>query len=84
MSNPPGLSAIESRVAALEQWKNAQTTAQAVDGERRKYMETRFNELEKRLDRIDGHISKVVWIVISAIGMGFMAFVVSGGLNVIR
>lgn len=60
------ISAVEKRVSALE-------IISAVETER-------FNSLINRLDRIDGHIGKLVWLVIAAILGAFMSFVIKGGL----
>lgn len=42
----------------------------------------RHENILKRLDRIDGHISKLVWLIITAIIGAFMAFLVRGGFHV--
>ena len=65
------LSALEALVAQIE-------TDRAVSEEKRKFIEARFNEVGRRLDRIDGHISRLVWLIIAAILGGFMSFVMQG------
>ena len=35
-----------------------------------------------RLDKIDGHVSKLVWLVIGTILTGFVTFAMSGGLKI--
>lgn len=89
---------LERRIENLETWKDKAiepwrervddrfgeiSTAREVDKERRRHMDAQFNRLEGRLDKIDGHIAKLVWLVIGAIVTGFMAFVIGGGLNAI-
>lgn len=59
---------LEERVSKLE-------VKSAVDHER-------HSTIVKRLDRIDGHISKLVWLIIAAIIGAFMTFIIGGGLNV--
>lgn len=66
--NPEWQRDIERRLTTLER-------DHAVDGER-------YRNIEKRLDRIDGHIAKLVWLIIAAIVGGLMAFIMQGGLNV--
>lgn len=62
------LDGLDRRVIRLE-------TAEAVSAER-------FRNIQKALEGIQTSISKVVWIIITAIGTGVMAFVINGGLNV--
>ena len=40
----------------------------------------RHESVMRRLDKIDGHISKLVWLIIVAIVGAFMTFVINGGL----
>lgn len=42
----------------------------------------RHENILKRLDRIDGHISKLVWLIITAIIGAFMTFLIRGGFHV--
>lgn len=65
----------------VDHWRNALSTAQAVDQERRKHMDKRFDALEERMDRLDGHLTKLVWLIITSIVVAFMTFVIGGGLN---
>ena len=44
-------------------------------------VEERFRHIQTSLDRIQSSISKVVWIVVTAVIGGIMAFVIQGGLN---
>lgn len=62
------------RIAALETWRQ-QTE---VSGAR---LDERFISMDKRLNRIDTNISRLVWLLITGIGGAFIAFVVKGGLN---
>ncbi|GAA0311617.1 MULTISPECIES: hypothetical protein [Rhodovulum] len=61
------LNVLEPRVAKLE-----------VD---RAVGEERFKHIQTSLDRIQSSTSKVVWIVLTAILGGIMAFIINGGLN---
>ena len=77
---------LEGRVRELEKWRQAQTTVQAVDREKRKHMDEQFAELKVafggRFDQLDGHISKRFWLGVASSLGGMTAFVTSGGLNV--
>lgn len=68
MDSEQELSRLAERVSKLE-------INSAVDHER-------HSSIVKRLDRIDGHISKLVWLIVTAIVGAFMAFLISGGLNI--
>jgi len=68
MSTEENLRRLEERVQKLE-------TANAVDQER-------HTSIVRRLDKIDGHVSKLVWLIVTAIVGAFMAFVLKGGLIV--
>ena len=56
---------IERRVTMLEQ-RDAVNSVQ-------------YKNIEKRLDRIDGHIGKLVWLVLGVIITSIVGFVVAGG-----
>lgn len=62
------------RVDDLEQWRNQQRVDTALNTER-------YSNINKRLDKIDGHITRLVWIVIGAVLSAVLAFVMNGGLN---
>ncbi len=64
---------MEAAIATME-------TDRAVSEEKRKFMEARFNQIDRRLDKIDGHISRLVWLIIAAILGGFMSFVMQGSM----
>ncbi|MEM6587211.1 MAG: hypothetical protein AAF641_02095 [Pseudomonadota bacterium] len=66
------LNSLELSVAAIE-------TDRAVSEEKLKFVNARFDQLDRRLEKIDGHISKLVWLIIAAMVGGLMSFVLSGG-----
>lgn len=43
--------------------------------------EERFKHIQNALDRIQSSIGRVVWIILTAVIGGIMAFVMGGGLN---
>ncbi|WP_298678372.1 hypothetical protein [uncultured Lentibacter sp.] len=71
---------IEKRLTSLELSVAAMETERAVSEEKRKFMVARFNQIDTRLDKIDGHIARLVWLIIAAILGGFMSFVMQGPL----
>ena len=70
------LQKLEIRVRKLEQWTG---TFDAVNAERRAQSEADFRRVYDRLDKIDGNLSKVVWIVLAAVIGGFLTFMMQGG-----
>ena len=71
---------LDKRVSAVEAQLSAIETNRAVGDEKRKFLEARFAEFNRRLDKIDGHISRLVWLIIAAILGGFMSFVMQGNI----
>ncbi len=65
------LTKIEAAIIRLE-------TERAVNQEKQKFMEGRFNQIDTKLGRIDGHISRLVWLIIAAIVGAFMSFILQG------
>ncbi|MGV2975693.1 hypothetical protein AB1P65_09570 [Roseibium alexandrii] len=59
---------MDARVTKLE-------TDRAVEAER-------YQNIVKRLDRLDNGVSKILWIIGGAIIAGFVSFMLRGGLNV--
>ncbi|MEL7253795.1 MAG: hypothetical protein AAFZ04_06905 [Pseudomonadota bacterium] len=66
------LNSLELSVAAIE-------TDRAVSEEKLKFVNARFDQLDRRLEKIDGHISKLVWLIIAAMVGGTISFVMQGG-----
>lgn len=67
----------EGRIDRLEARVQKLEINSAVDFER-------HSAVIKRLDKIDGHISKLVWLIMAAIVGGFMTFILNGGLSYVR
>lgn len=74
---------IDERIAAIERSTIILHRDWAVSEEKRKFVDQRFNQIDTRLDRIDGHISRLVWLIIAAIVGGFMSFLMKGNLPVV-
>ncbi|MEO0677085.1 MAG: hypothetical protein AAFR53_05530 [Pseudomonadota bacterium] len=73
------VSSLEARVVTLEEAQQRTHMERAVNQEKQKYIEDRFNRLDKRLAKIEGHVSRIVWLVIAAIIGAAMSFIVRGG-----
>ncbi|MCK0166896.1 hemolysin XhlA family protein [Jannaschia sp. S6380] len=65
------LACVETVIARLE-------TDRAVDAEKQIRLETRFNQIDNRLDRIDALISRLVWLIVAAIVGGFVSVALQG------
>lgn len=77
--------ALETRVTSLEQWRQERNVADAVREERAKHIDERFDNLDKKVDagftRLNGLVSRIVWLIITALIGGVMAFILQGGLS---
>lgn len=68
---------LEARVAALESWRDSNQVGMNYQ---QKYLEERFDRIDRRLDRYDAHISKFIWAMVMIVIAAFGAFVIKGGL----
>lgn len=79
------LDALDTRVTALEKWRQERAIADAVRAEQAKHIDERFDSLDKKVDagfaRMDGLVSRIVWLIITALIGGVMAFILGGGLS---
>lgn len=73
---------LRDRVKTLEDWRHTVDTRHAVEDEREFHLNIRFDKLEGRLDRIDQHMGKIIWLIIGSIISGIMAFILTGGLTI--
>ena len=71
---------LEKRIAQAEALLAAIETDRAVAAEKRKFMEARFDGIDRRLDRIEGHIARLVWLIIAGILGGVMSLLVQGNI----
>lgn len=74
------------RISDLEKWRQTNEINDARKEEQLKGMETRFDarfsSIEKSITSINGTLSRVMWLVLSGIIMGIVAFLIKGGFNV--
>ncbi|MGN7829748.1 hypothetical protein ACTJJ8_23735 [Agrobacterium radiobacter] len=77
-----GITAMQARLDAIEKWQRQVEIADARADERWKHVDNRFNDLDKKIEKISGILSKLMWILLTGIGVGFVGFIVNGGLKV--
>ncbi len=70
----------DARLTVLEAMAVRAETDRAVNEEKQKLLERRFNQIDGRLDRIDALISRLGWLVMAAIVGGFMSILLKGGV----
>ncbi|MEM8773448.1 MAG: hypothetical protein AAGF53_00360 [Pseudomonadota bacterium] len=73
---------VEKRLTSLELSVSAMETERAVSEEKQKFMDVRFTHIDRRLEKIEGHISRLVWVVIAGILGGLMSLVLQGSDSV--
>ena len=70
----------ESRISSLEKWRSEMMVSQARAEEQRKSQSVLMGRIEKKVDKIDSHLSRLGWLVISGFVLALIGFVVKGGL----
>lgn len=65
---------IHSRITSIEERLVVLEISAAVESER-------YMSILKRLDKIDSHVGRLVWLILGGIIAAFIAFVVGGGLT---
>jgi hypothetical protein len=65
----------ETRIVALEQWRAQTDITNAVRDEQ-------YRGIKEDLKSIKGIVSRLAWLMVTGIAMGFIAFIVNGGLKV--
>jgi hypothetical protein len=68
------------RVRSLESWRHNLDVQAALWQKDKEHIDGRFDRQEARLDKIDGHLNKLVWLIIGALVSGAVLFVMKGGL----
>lgn len=74
-------SELNTRIVRLEDWKASQDVSNAVAAEHRRHIVERFDGMEGRLDKIDGHMTWMVRLIGSALILAVMGFLLSGAMN---
>jgi hypothetical protein len=73
--------AIITRLSALELWQRQTEITAARTDEKWINVDKRFDDLDKKIEKVSGVLTKIMWIFITAIILAFVAFTVRGGLN---
>lgn len=69
------------RLSELERWRTARDIDSARHDERWTHMDEKIDTLSGKIDRIGGHLEKMMWVVIVGILGAFVAFIIKGGLH---
>jgi len=77
------ITAVLPRLQTLEQWQRQSEIAGARDGERWKNVDKRFDDLDKKIEKVSGVLTKIMWLIISGLVVAIMGFIVGGGLKLI-
>lgn len=72
---------IEARVTELERWQSKVSIGIAVDGERRRHMDDRFDRIDGRLAKIESGFGKILWAIGLVILSQIARFIISGGIG---
>lgn len=70
-----GAASKENRLSALEAWRSQMDIATAVRDEQ-------YRGIKEDLKSIKGTLSRLAWLMITGIAMGFVAFMINGGFKV--
>jgi predicted nuclease with TOPRIM domain len=74
--------ALTNRLNNLEQWQMQARIDEARKEGKWANVDKRFDDLEKKIEKISGILSKIMWLFISGLVLAFVAFVANGGLRV--
>lgn len=70
--------AIDDRLKALESWV---ATTEAVTLIKDSNALSIQERLEKRIEKIEGALSKLMWILLAGLGGSAVSFIINGGLS---
>ncbi|PSH68502.1 hypothetical protein CU102_12040 [Phyllobacterium brassicacearum] len=73
---------IITRLNSLEQWQMQSRIKEGSTDEKWKNVDKRFDDLDKKIEKVSGILSKIMWLFVSAMILGFVAFIINGGLRV--
>lgn len=62
------------RVNELEKWQRQTEIADA-------RLDVKFSEMDGKLNKIEGTLSRIMWLVVGGLIMGAVGFILKGGLN---
>lgn len=70
---------LDRRVTTLETWQRQQDINDAKLSERWEHISDRFNRLEVKIGDINDILSRIMWIVVTAILVAVIGFALKGG-----
>lgn len=63
------------RLSDLEKWQRQNEIAEA-------RTDVQFKEMDKKLNKIESTLSRIMWLIIAGLIAGFVSFVLKGGLTI--
>ncbi len=70
---------LRARVVSLEQWRVRRDIDSARHDERWKRMDDKIEVVSKKVDKISSDLSRVLWIILTAVILAIVAFMLKGG-----
>ena len=70
------------RLTTLETWRTQSDIADARKEEQWKGMNDKIDHVGKKVDKISDNMSRIMWLVLSGIIMGVVAFMMRGGFHI--
>jgi hypothetical protein len=70
---------LRARVVALEQWRVQRDIDSARHDERWKRMDDKIEGVGKKVDKISSDLSRILWIILTAVILAIVAFMIKGG-----
>ena len=74
---------LEGRVSSLESWRQEVSLQRAVEAERQKHLDERFDTLEKGLAGIHSALNRALWAVGVIVLAAITSFILNGGLSIV-
>ena len=81
-ANEQKILSMDTRMTALEAWQRQMDIFHARRDEQFTNMISRFADLEGKLDKLTGGISRLIWTIGAAFLLAIATFIIKGGLNV--
>lgn len=74
--------AVITRLGVIEQWQMQSLIKEGSTGEKWKNVDKRFDDLDKKIEKVFGILLKIMWLFVSGFVLAFVALIVNGGLKV--
>ena len=69
----------EQRLSVLEAWRTQRDIDSARHDERWRHMDEKIDAVGKKVDKISGDLSRIMWTILAAIIVAIVSFMVKGG-----